>query len=81
VKGQPYLKILEQYLGTVKNRQNQKDQGKKFNGKIISINLVNSITITEWVVKMSDFIYHEFLSFHKLDGRWGIINKMVGIKN
>ena len=77
VKGQPYFKTLEQYFEAVKNRQSPKDLGNEFNGKIISIRLVNSIAIAELNVKMYDFYYHEFLSFHKIDERWVIVNKMM----
>ena len=81
VKGQPYLRTLEQYLDAVKNRQSPTDTGKEFNGKIISISIVNLIAIAELVVRMYDFIYHEFLSFHQLDGRWVIVNKMMSDTN
>ena len=77
VKGQPYNKTLEQYLDGVKNRQSPRDSGKPFKGEIISIKLVNSIAVAEVKVKMYDFNYHEFLSFHKFDGRWLIVNKMI----
>jgi hypothetical protein len=26
---------------------------------------------------MYDFVYHEFLSFHKIDGQWFLVNKMI----
>jgi Putative lumazine-binding len=75
--GKPYFKTLAQYLDGVKNRQSPKDSGKPFKGEIISIQLINSIAIAEVKVKMYDFNYHEFLSFHKLDGKWLIVNKMI----
>jgi hypothetical protein len=81
VKGQPYFKTLEQYFGAVKNRPSPKDSGKPFKGEIISIKLVNSIAFAEVKVKMYDFYYHDFLSFHKLDGRWLIVNKMMSDVN
>ena len=81
VKGQPYGKTLDQYLDGVKNRLSPKDSGKPFKGEIISIKLVNSIAIAEVRVKMYDFNYHEFLSFHKLNGRWLIVNKMISDVN
>jgi len=81
VKGQPYAKTLEQYLDGVKNRVSPKNSGKPFKGEIISIEIVNSIAIAEVKVKMYDFLYHEFLSFHKLDGRWLIVNKMISDVN
>src|SRR5450432_4418584 len=77
VKGQPYAKTLDQYLGGVKNRQSPKDSGKPFKGTIISVNVLNSIAVAEVRVKMYEFIYHEFLSFHKLNGKWLIVNKMI----
>jgi hypothetical protein len=81
VKGQPYAKTLDQYLDGVKNRQSPKDSGKPFKGEILNIKVVNSIAIAEVRVKMYDFIYHEFLSFHKLNGNWLIVNKMISDVN
>ena len=81
VKGQPYAKTLDQYLDGVKNRQSPKDSGKPFKGEIISIKVVNTIAIAEVTVKMYDFYYHEYLSFHKLDGKWLIVNKMISDVN
>jgi len=77
VKGQPYAKTLEQYLDGVKNRQSPRESGKPFKGEIFSIRIVNSIAIAEVKVKMYDFVYHEFLSFHKIDGQWFLVNKMI----
>ena len=81
VKAQPYAKTLDQYLDGVKNRQSPKDSGKPFKGEIISVKVVNTIAIAEVKVKMYDFNYHEYLSFHKLDGRWLIVNKMISDVN
>jgi len=77
VKGQPYAKTLEQYLDGVKNRQSPKDSGKPFKGTILSIDVINSIAVARVHVKMYDFNYDEFLSFHKIDNRWVIVNKMI----
>lgn len=77
VKGQPYAKTLDQYLDGVKNRQSPKDSGKPFKGDVLSIKVVNTIAIAEVKVKMYDFNYYEFLSFHKLNGKWLIVNKMI----
>ena len=77
VKGQLYAKTLAEYLDGVAHRQSPKDSGKPFKGDIISIKVVQSIGIAEVKVKMYEFNYHEFLSFHKIDGRWLIVNKMI----
>ena len=77
IKGAPYAKTLDQYLDGVKNRVNVKDSGKPFRSTITSIDVVNSIAIAKLHVKMYDFNYDEFLSFHKIDGKWLIVNKML----
>jgi quinol monooxygenase YgiN len=74
---QPYAKTLEQYLDGVKNRQSPRESGKPFKGEILCIHIVNSIAIAEVKVKMYDFVYHEFLSFHKIDRQWFLVNKMI----
>lgn len=75
--GKPYFKTIAQYLDGVKNRQSPKDSGKPFKGEIISIDIINSIAMAMVRVKMYDFNYFELLSFHKLDGKWVIVNKMI----
>ena len=77
IKGVPYAKTLEQYLEGVKNRQSPKDSGKPFKGELLSLHIVNSIAVAEAKVIMYDFIYHDILSFHKINGQWLIVNKML----
>ncbi|MEZ0454747.1 nuclear transport factor 2 family protein [Sphingobacterium thalpophilum] len=77
VKGQPYAKNLAEYLDGVAHRQSPKDSGKPFHGEILKISTVNSIAIAEVKVKMYDFYYHDYLSFHNIDGQWLIVNKMM----
>ncbi|WP_431244415.1 nuclear transport factor 2 family protein [Flavobacterium sp. P21] len=81
VNGVPYSKTLVQYLDGVANRQSPKDSGKPFKGEIITIKVVNSIAIAEVKVKMYDFYYHDLLSFHRIDGHWFIVNKMLTNSN
>lgn len=77
VKGLPYFKTVDLYLDGVKNRQSPKDSGKPFMGEILEIKVVNSIAMAEISVKMYDFNYRDFLSFHKINGKWLIVNKML----
>jgi Putative lumazine-binding len=77
VKGLRYAKTLDQYLDGVKNRQSPKDSGKPFKGTIVSIDVVNSIAVAKVHVKMYEFNYDELLSFHKINSRWLIVNKMI----
>lgn len=75
--GKPYFKTLAQYLDGVKNRQSPKDSGKPFKGDILSIEIINSIAVAKVHVRMYDFNYFELLSFHKIDNKWVIVNKMI----
>ena len=75
--GKPYYKTLAEYLDGVGKRQSPKDSGKPFKGEILSIEIINSIAVAKVHVKMYDFNYFELLSFHKLDGKWVIVNKMI----
>jgi len=77
VKGAPYAKSLEVYLEVVKNRRSPKDSERPFVGTIRSIEDINSIALAKVNVKMYDFNYEEFLSFHKIDNEWMIVNKMM----
>lgn len=77
VKGQPYFKTVDMYLDGVKNRQSPKDSGTPYKGEILNIKVVNSIAIAEINLKMYEFNYRDFLSFHKVNGKWLIVNKML----
>jgi len=77
VNGQPYSKTLDEWLDAVANRQSPKDSGKPFNGDILNIRVVNSVAIAELHVKAYDMLYHDFLSMHRIEGRWLIVNKIM----
>jgi hypothetical protein len=81
VKGQPYAKTLAEYLDGVQHRQSPKDSGKPFKGEILNIKVINSIAIAEVKVTMYDFVYEELLSFHKINDKWLIVNKMISDTN
>jgi Putative lumazine-binding len=75
--GKPYFKTLAQYLDGVKNRQSPKASGMPFKGEILSIEIIQSIAVAKVHVRMYNFNYFELLSFHKLDNKWVIVNKMI----
>lgn len=77
IKGQSYAKTLEQYLDGVAHRTSPKESGKPYETEIISIDVINSIAVAKVRVKMYAFNYYDFLSFHKIDNRWVIVNKML----
>ncbi|WP_217603736.1 nuclear transport factor 2 family protein [Chitinophaga sp. GbtcB8] len=77
VKGQPYSKTLDEWLDVVANRESPKDSGKPFKGEILSVKEVNSVAVAEVQVKAYDMVYHDFLSLHRIDGKWVIVSKIM----
>ena len=77
IKGKPYARSLDEYLEIVANRVSPKMSGKPFEGKVLAIDVSNTIAVAHVQVKMYDFFYDERLSFHKLEGRWLIVSKML----
>jgi hypothetical protein len=77
VKGQPYAKTVTEWLDVVAHRQSPKDSGKPFKGDILNIQVINSIAVAEVHVKAYDMLYHDFLSLHRIDGNWVIVNKIM----
>jgi hypothetical protein len=77
VKGQPYAKTVTEWLDIVAHRQSPKDSGKPFKGDILNIQVINSIAIAEVHVKAFDMLYHDFLSLHRINGNWLIVNKIM----
>jgi hypothetical protein len=76
-KGEPYTNTLAGYLNAVATRQSPKNSGKPFKSEIISIKVINSIAVAEVNVKMYDYNYYDFLSFHKFNGTWLIVSKLL----
>ncbi|HEY0744902.1 MAG TPA: nuclear transport factor 2 family protein [Chryseosolibacter sp.] len=77
VKNQPYAKHLDEYLDGVSNRVAPKDSGKPFESEILAIDVINSIAVAKVRLQMYDFNYYDLLSFHKLDNKWRIVNKLL----
>jgi hypothetical protein len=75
--GKPYFKTLAEYLDGAAHRQSPKDSGKPFKGNILAIEVLGSIAMAKVNVKMYDFNYFELLSFHEMNGKWLIVNKMI----
>jgi hypothetical protein len=77
VKGKPYAKTVDEYLDGVAQRTSPKDSGKPYQTEIIGIEVINSIALAKVRLKMYEFNYYDLLSFHKIDGKWLIVNKML----
>lgn len=77
IKGQPYARTAVLYLNGVARRQSPKDSGKVFEGEILLVSVINSIAVAKVRLRMFDLVYNEFLSLHKIDNHWVIVNKMI----
>ena len=77
VNSQPYAKTLAEYLDGVAHRTSPNDSGKPYETEILRIDVINSIAVAKVRLKMYEFNYHDLLSFHKIEGKWLIVNKML----
>ncbi|UKB82125.1 nuclear transport factor 2 family protein [Chryseobacterium sp. MEBOG06] len=77
IKGVPYYKTSAQYIEGVGNRVSPEKSGKNFKPTILSVDVINTIAVVKLNVKMYDFNYYNFITFHKIDGQWLIVNKTL----
>ncbi|MDQ1803574.1 nuclear transport factor 2 family protein [Chryseobacterium sp. PTM-20240506] len=77
IKGVAYYKTAEQYIEGVGNRVSPEKVGAPFHPEIISIDVINSIASVKLNVKMYDYNYYNFITFHKINGKWLIVNKTL----
>lgn len=77
IKGVPYYKTATQYIEGVGRRISPEKSGKDFKPAIISMDVINTIATVKLNVKMYDFNYYNFITFHKIDGKWLIVNKTL----
>ncbi|MBK1896623.1 nuclear transport factor 2 family protein [Chryseobacterium paridis] len=77
IKGVPYYKTAEQYIEGVGSRLSPEKAKAPFHPEIISIDVINSIAAVKLNVKMYDFNYYNFITFHKINGKWLIVNKTL----
>lgn len=75
VKGQPYRKLLEEYLTAVANRQSPQQLGEDFRMKALSVEVLDHIGLVKTHCQMLGFNYIDYLSFVEADGKWLIVNK------
>lgn len=77
IKGDPYLKSLDQYLDGVEKRKSPFELNEPFRMEILAIEIINSIAIAKVHVPIFDFNYYDLLSLNKINGEWIIMNKLL----
>lgn len=76
IKGQPYLKNLDDYLDGVKNRKSPQDLGEAFRMKTLSVEVIGNNAIVKLHSPMLGYNYYDFLTLSKIEGKWLIVNKL-----
>lgn len=76
VKGQPYLKRIDEYLDVVANRTSPRDQGEPFRMEAISVEVLGDIAYAKVHSPMLGGNYFDYLAFVRQDDRWLIVNKL-----
>jgi hypothetical protein len=75
-KGEPYYRVLDDYLAVVRNRQSPQALGETFAMKPISIEVHGAVALAKVRCQIFGFDYLDFLSMLEQDGRWGIVAKV-----
>lgn len=66
----------EQWLANVSNRPIPAQQGRSFEFKLLSIDVVKDQAMVKIECPLFDFNYIDFLGLLKEDGKWLIVSKM-----
>lgn len=77
INGTPYAKTRNEYLSGVATRVSPEKSGQPFESEILSIEGINSIAIVKLHVRMYAFNYYNFLTLHKTNDNWLIVNKTL----
>lgn len=77
INGTPYAKTRNEYLSGVANRVSPEKSGHPFQAEILSLDVINSIAIAKLHVRMYTFNYYNFLTLHKTEDNWLIVNKTL----
>jgi Putative lumazine-binding len=76
VKGQPYYRALEEYLGVVRARQSPQALGETFAMDTLGIEVHGAIALAKVRCPMLGFEYLDLLSLLEQGGRWAIVAKV-----
>ncbi len=67
---------LKQWLTDVANRPTPKEQGRDYEFKLLSLDIVQDQAMVKIHCPLFDFNYIDFLGLLKENGQWLIVNKM-----
>jgi len=67
---------VKEWLTNVANRPIPKEQGKAYQFKLLSLDIVQDQAMVKIQCPLFDFNYIDFLGLLKENGRWLVVNKM-----
>lgn len=76
IKGEEYVKHLNDYLDGVQNRKSPHDLGEDFRMEILAIEILGNAAIAKLHVPMLGFNYYDYLSLCFIQKEWKIVNKL-----
>lgn len=76
IKGEAYIKPINDYIEGVKARKSPSELGELFNMKIIGIEILGKVAVVKLHVPMLGYNYYDFLSLSIIEGQWKIVNKL-----
>ncbi|SEC25315.1 Putative lumazine-binding [Tenacibaculum sp. MAR_2009_124] len=76
IKGEAYLKNVQEYVEGVKNRQSPSELNETFKMNIIGVDVIGNTAMVKAHVPMLGYNYYDYLSLVKIDNHWKIVNKI-----
>lgn len=76
VKGEPYLRPLEEYLQVVAQRQSPQQLGEEFRMRALAVDVLGDIANVRVHCPMLGFNYYDYLALARHHGDWRIVNKL-----
>jgi hypothetical protein len=76
VKGEPYYRVLDEYLSVVQNRQSPQALGEAFAMQTLSIDVYGAVALAKVRCPMLGFDYFDLLSLRREHGGWSIVAKV-----
>lgn len=76
VRGEPYCRTLDEYLGIVARRQSPQALGESHGMSVTSVSVAGEIAMARMRCVMLGYDYADFLSLVREKGRWLIVSKV-----
>lgn len=76
IKGEAYVKNLNDYLEGVAGRKSPHELGEDFRMEILSVEVTGRVAVARLHVPMLGYNYCDYLALSKINDEWKIVNKL-----